>query len=35
LVEHFDTEFRNNHSIESTGKRILELIKWKYLKKIG
>jgi hypothetical protein len=26
LVEHFDTEFRNNHSIESTGKRILELI---------
>jgi hypothetical protein len=26
LVEHFDTEFRNNHSIQSTGKRILELI---------
>lgn len=27
LVDHFDTDFRNNHSIEATGKRILELIK--------
>ena len=27
LVEYFECDFRNNHSIESTGKRILELIK--------